>query len=129
MVSTGFGTVSYALNNDKIDEVVTKKSAGTYVLGHEKTEKKDEKEVTNFFVDYVGRADSDVNDRLKSWVGKKYERFKFGYYGSPKAAFEKECEIYHDFGENKDLDNKNHPDRPDDSNWQCPRCKIFEEKT
>ena len=89
MPSTGLG-LSYPLTNEKIDEVVTTKSASTYVLGHKKTEKKEEKEETTFVVEYVGRADSDVNDRLKKWVG-KYERFKFGYYGSPKAAFEKEC--------------------------------------
>ena len=126
MPSTGLGK-SYSLNIKTIDGVVTKKSAGAYVLGHTKTEKKKEKEVKTFIVQYVGRADKDINDRLKKWVD-KYPRFKFGYYGSPKAAFEKECNIYHGFGEKETLDNDRHPDRPDDAKWKCPRCKIFNGK-
>ena len=42
-----------------------------------------------------------------------------------KAAFEKECVNYHDFGESKLLDNSIHPDRPAGSGWKCPRCSIF----
>ena len=124
MPSTGLGK-SYPLDTKKIDSVVTRKSAGAYVLGYIKTEKKNEKEVKTFIVQYVGRSDDDINGRLKKWVGSKYPRFKFGYYGSPKAAFEKECNIYHDFGEKETLDNDRHPDRPDDANWKCPQCKIF----
>ncbi|GAA4279307.1 hypothetical protein [Aquimarina mytili] len=107
---------SYELTNEKVDEEVTKTSAGNYALGYVKEK--------TFWVKYVGRADIDLNDRLKSWVG-KYERFKFSYASSPKAAFEKECNNYHDFGGKKSLDNKIHPDRPDDSNWKCPVCDIF----
>lgn len=91
MPSTGLGK-SYPLDIKTIDSVVTEKSAGAYVLGHIKTEKKNEKEVKTFIVEYVGRSDDDINGRLKKWVG-KYPRFKFGYYGSPKAAFEKECNM------------------------------------
>jgi len=104
---------SYELTNEKIDEVVTKTSAGNYALGYVKD--------NSFYVKYVGRADSDVNDRLKKWVG-YYDCFKFSYASSPKAAFEKECENYHDFGETKSLDNKIHPDRPDGASWKCPKC-------
>ncbi len=111
----------YKLDNNTIDKVVTKKSAGAYALGHTRKEK----EVTTFIVEYVGRADKDVNDRLKKWVGKGYSHFKFEYYGSPKAAFEKECNLYHDW---KNLDNKQHPDRSKDKDWQCPRCDAFKEK-
>ena len=121
MPSTGFGK-SYPLNNETIDSVVTEESAGTYVLGHIKTKKGKEKKT--FVVEYVGRSDDDINGRLKKWVD-KYPMFKFGYYGSPKAAFEKECNIYHDFGEKELLDNDRHPDRPKNANWKCPRCDIF----
>jgi hypothetical protein len=52
--------------------------------------------------------------------------FKYSYAYFPKAAFEKEYENYHDFGDDKLLDNKIHPDRPDNSkNWLCPKCSIF----
>ena len=123
MPSTGLGK-SYPLDNETIDKVVTEKSAGTYVLGHFKTEKKGEKEVKTFIVEYVGRSDDDINDRLKKWVG-KYRRFKFRYYGTAKAAFEKECNVYHDFGEKESLDNDKHPERSPNKNWKCPQCDIF----
>jgi len=55
-----------------------------------------------FYVSYVGRSDSDLNDRLKDWVG-EYKKFKFSYATSPKAAFEKKCQNYHDFGGAKSL--------------------------
>jgi hypothetical protein len=118
MTTTGLNG-PYKLDNKTIDEKVTKKSAGAYALGS-LGEKK------GFIPEYVGRSDDNINDRLKKWVDKGYTHFKFKYYGSPKAAFEKECNLYHDW--KKQLDNKQHPDRPDDANWQCPRCDTFKEK-
>ena len=109
----------YKLDNNTIDKVVTKTSAGAYALGHLNKE-------GEFVPKYVGRADKDVNDRLKKWVGEGYTHFKFEYYDSRKAAFEKECNLYHDWL--KQLDNKYHPDRPDDADWQCPRCDKFKKK-
>jgi hypothetical protein len=80
----------YNLDNATIDAIVTRTSPGAYALG-----KVDD---NIFYVSYVGRSDDDINRRLKDWVG-KYPKFKFEYYDSPKAAFEKECNLYHDFGE------------------------------
>jgi hypothetical protein len=79
---------SFALTDEKIDEEVTKTSPGAYALGYTSDE--------TFHIKYVGRSDSDVNDRLHDWAG-KYKRFKYDYFGSAKAAFEKECNLYHDF--------------------------------
>lgn len=107
----------YDLTSQEIDKVITKTSAGNYALGKMNGE--------SFIVSYVGRSDSDVNSRLKQHVG-KYSKFKYSYATSPKAAFEKECHNYHDFGESQKLDNKIHPDRPKDSNWKCPVCSIFD---
>jgi len=108
---------SYALTVDAIDREVTTTSPGNYGLGYTSSD-------GTFIVKYVGRSDSDVNGRLKNWVG-SYERFKFSYASSAKAAFEKECHNYHDFGENEELDNKDHPRRPSGSGWRCPACPIF----
>lgn len=106
----------FELTTEIIGKEVTQTSAGNYALGNS--------ENGTFYVKYVGRSDSDVKGRLNAWIG-KYRQFKFSYGSSPKAAFEKECTNYHDFGE-KLLDNKNHPDRPENSGWKCPRCKIFD---
>ena len=110
----------YELNKERINNVITKTSPGNYALGYE--------ENGTFYVLYVGRSDSDVNDRLKDWVEKKknYKQFKYSYTTSPKAAFEKECTNYHDFGEKEKLYNENHPQRPDCTNWKCPICTIYD---
>lgn len=107
----------FDLNAPTITKAVTRTSAGNYALGHvrEKT----------FYVQYVGRSDTDVNARLKQHVG-KYESFKFSYATSAKAAFEKECKNFHDFGAAEKLNNTIHPDRPENGGWKCPACKIYE---
>ena len=106
----------YKLDKQTIDQQVARTSPGNYALG-----KKNDK--GTFLVGYVGRSDSDVNARLKSWVGETTRPlFKYSYAGSAKAAFEKECENYHDFDP---PGNDTHPDRPDGSGWKCPRCDIF----
>ncbi len=105
----------YALTTQKVDTVVTKTSPGAYALGKAQSNK--------FYVSYVGRSDEDVNDRLKDHVG-DYEEFKFIYCSSAKAAFEKECRLYHDFpNSNNDI----HPARPRRKNWECPVCDIFDD--
>jgi hypothetical protein len=112
---------SYPLTTQKINEVVTRTSAGNYALGYVSN--------STFYVRYVGRSDDDVRARLKSWVGKnptRYKQFKFSYATSPKAAFEKECHNYHDFGEREKLDNKSHPQRPAGTSWKCPVCDIYD---
>jgi hypothetical protein len=91
----------------------TKIGPGAYALGRN--------EAGTFYVDYVGRSDSDLINRLKSWVG-SYPYFKGAYYATPYEAFLKECKLYHDFNPR---DNKIHPDRAKNANWQCPCCNIF----
>jgi len=111
----------YELTAETIDKIITKTSPGNYALG----------DVSNstFYINYVGRSDSDLNDRLKSWIGKndRYKRFKYSYAASPKDAFEKECKNYHDFsGDKGKLDNDKHPQRPEGTNWRCPLCDCFD---
>ena len=104
---------SFNLDEDTIDEKVTKTSAGNYALGRKDDE-------GTFLVSYVGRSDSDVNDRLKYWIeNSKRPLFNFSYAPSAKAAYEKECQNYHDF---KPPDNDVHPDKQSGSNWKCPVC-------
>jgi len=106
---------SFPLTDEKIDDEVTETSPGAYALG-------DTLANGNFGIDYVGRSDKDVNDRLHDHVG-KYKRFKYDYFSSAKAAFEKECNLWHDFSPS---DNKVHPARPNGTNWKCPRCRVFD---
>lgn len=107
----------YPLTDSEIDARVTNTSPGNYALGYTNSD-------GTFIVKYVGRSDGNLNARLHDWAG-KYDKFKYSYATSPKAAFEKECQNYHDFGGKEKLDNKVHPDRPNGSGWKCPHCKIF----
>jgi hypothetical protein len=106
----------HSLDAETIAAVVSRVAAGVFALGRS--------ESATFYIRYVGRSDSDVAMALKEHVG-DYQHFKFAYFGSPRTAFEKECQLYHDFGEAK-LNNKFHPLRPASGNWHCPRCRIFD---
>ena len=120
-------TGPYDFNKDSIDINVTKVSSGNYALGFL------DKNSDNFHVTYIGRSDSDVNDRLKKQLSvtkniiSKYETknlsFKYSYASSPKEAFEKECYNYHNFVNSKKLGNNQHPERSGDEEWKCPICK------
>jgi hypothetical protein len=112
MPSTGFANGPFLLTAEGIDATATKTGPGAYALG--KVDKDG-----SFIVKYVGRSDTDLDGRLYDWIG-EYTHFKGSYYGSSKAAFEKECQLYHDFGGSKVLDNKVHPAKPANANWNCP---------
>ena len=109
----------YRLDTAAIDANVAKASAGNYVLGKQDTD------TGEFVVNYVGRTDSGVNAKLKSWLGKtNAPLFMFSYAVSRKVAFEKECRLYHALSP---PDNDAHPDRPPGVNWICPVCDVFGE--
>lgn len=120
--------MSYSLSEEKINEVVTRKSPGSYALGY--------MDGGAFTVFYVGRSDSDVNAGLRGWIGVEggstryvpstkaafgtrpghahslptpallpvgiaecaYTHFEFSYSASAESAFAGECCAYHDFG-------------------------------
>ena len=104
----------YRLTFDNIDAAVTRTVAGVYALGHASMDGK-------FCVDHVGRADADLKSKLQSCIGSA-TLFKYGYLPSPKAAFERECELFHDF---QPSGNRVHPGRAPGTSWECPRCRIF----
>jgi len=109
----------YSLNAQTVAKVLTKASAGSYVLGRV--------EENGFCALYVGRSDTDLAQELRDWVGEsaRYKVFLFTYASSAKAAFEKECEDFHDFGGTEHLDNPGHPQRSDGTDWLCPQCDCY----
>ena len=104
----------FALTDEVIDEEVTLRQPGAYVL-------EGSTDLVNFRVHYVGRSDTDVNNQLHVHVG-SYKRFRYQYCSSGQAAFEKECTLYHDF---EPTFNPIHPQRPRGTGWKCPRCNLF----
>lgn len=104
----------YRLNFDAIAAVVTRTAAGVYALGHAGPNGK-------FCVNRIGRCDCDVRSRLLGFIGSD-ALFKYDYFPSSRAAFERECELFHDIAPPRNLV---HPDRPKGTTWECPRCRIF----
>jgi hypothetical protein len=104
-------TGPYRLTFETIDSAVTRSSAGVYALGYADREGR-------FHVNQVGRADTDMRGKLRRFIGSA-TLFKFGYQPSSQAAFEKECELFHDLSP---PGNRVHPGRPQGTNWKCPQC-------
>ena len=104
----------FALTDEAIDREVNQRQPGAYAL-------EESSDLINFRVVYVGRSDSDVNNQLHVHVG-TYKRFRYEYCISAQVAFERECDLYHRF---EPRDNPIHPQRPQGTNWKCPRCSLF----
>jgi len=130
---------SYPLNDEAIDEALTRTSPGNYALGY--------MDGDTFIVFYVGRSDSDVRQRLHEWVGipsrcenyvslaqaawrvrrrgqlpldapalgrvgnanSSYTRFAYSYASSAEEACAKEWRNYDAFGGRHGLDNETQP--------------------
>lgn len=103
----------FELKEEMINAQIKGWSPGNYALGHIKG--------NAFVVKYVGRSDTDVNGRIKDWIG-HYTHFKWSYASSEKMAYDKECRNYHDFGENQNLDVDKHPSPPKGEKWKCMVC-------
>ncbi len=110
---------TYSFTSQWIDEVVAEGYAGCYVLGNASGER--------FEARFVGRSDSDVHKELRAHALKdqgsthnQYKHFKYGLAVSAQAAFDIECQVYHEAGGRKRLDNTSHPSRPKHSEWKCP---------
>ena len=68
-------------------------------------------------VNYVGWAGRDLRASLTQHLGKGYNVFCFEYARSPRAAFRKDCELYHHY---RPIDNQGHPVPPRGTKWRCP---------
>ena len=103
----------YRLLFDEIDCEIRRKSAGTFALGYVDND-------GNFRIRYVGRSDDDIKNRLRLMIGSD-QYFKFAYAATPAAAFERECDLFHNF---RPFANMLHPERPNGSSLECQRCKL-----
>lgn len=119
IVQSANGNGAHSLTLQKIAEVVTETSGGNYALGRVQE--------NGFCILYVGRSNDDVARELRSWARQqsRYRAFVFHYAPSPRAAFDKECEDFHDLGGTERLDNVGHPTRPATTDWLCPRCDFY----
>ena len=109
----------YSLTKEDIDQRIPVGSIGNYAYGYKNNN-------GTFIVKYVGRSDTDLNDRIKHGIG-TYKLYKYSLAKNVKEAYEKECKNYHDFGgmEGK-LDNDIHPAKPNNKDYECPYCDNWE---
>lgn len=104
----------YRLAYDDIQDAVQGEMPGAFALGHND-------HMGRFCISRVGRSDTDVRQELCQFIGSA-NLFKFDFLSSAKAAFEKECSLFHDFSPRGNLV---HPARPAGADWTCPCCSIL----
>lgn len=102
----------FDLTDEVIDKVVKGVGAGAYALGTSE----DNEVLKNIY--RIGRSDTDLNRRLKEYVG-TYKHFKYAFYPNAHDAYRKECELYHNF---TPRDNAIHPDKPNGTSHKCNHC-------
>lgn len=105
----------YILSTDVVNDEVLEGCAGAYAIGYIDN-------LGRFCITYVGSSQTNLNGRLKDHIGTA-QCFKFRHLPNDRVAFEKECELFHDF---RPRGNFLHPTRPEGSNWTCPRCRAVQ---
>lgn len=102
----------FSLAADAIDEELVENCPGAYALGFIDY-------LGRFSITYVGSAGENLKSKLKAHIGTA-SQFKFRHFAEQRLAFEKECEMFHQF-----LPSGNflHPSRPHGTEWSCPRCR------
>lgn len=103
----------YRLSYEGIDVAVRKDMPGVFALGSLDS-------AGRFCLSKVGRSDENVKEALRMFIASE-TLFKFSYEASAKAAFLKECELFHKF---RPQGNMLHPSRPAGTNWTCPYCQA-----
>ena len=91
-------------------------SAAVFALGEVKNKK--------FLIRRVGHSDGDLANDLRHYLS-TYGAFRFRFCGSTRKAYDKECQLYHQF---KPKDNHKHPTKPKNTKFTCPvpLCALSE---
>ena len=102
----------FDLAADTIEEELVVNCPGAYALGFIDN-------LGRFSITFVGSSGEDLKSTLKERIGTA-SQFKFRHFAQPRQAFEKECEMFHQF---MPVGNFLHPARPPGADWTCPRCR------
>lgn len=82
-------------------------------------------------VRYLGQTD-DLHATLHEWAQRVaetryYRYFSFDYEGDDYERFRRTCDLYHYHRVSQgSLDNDEHPQRPEGTDWTCPHCDAFD---
>jgi hypothetical protein len=69
-----------------------------------------------FRIRWVSHVDGNLGVELRKYIG-QFKAFRFKFFRSTHTAFERECQIYHDF---RPRENAVHPTRPRHTRFKCP---------
>lgn len=106
------------LTEENINDNVKDDKIGNYRLSKKLSESK------GLLVKYVGRTNKKrLSERIKDHLDEGYKYFRFCYKESEKESYLQECSDFHEFGEEKSLDNARHPEVPKGEDLECPFCK------
>ena len=100
----------FSLGADVIRRLITRKTAGYYMLSRSKTPS------GTWAFDYCGRSDADLASRLESHVG-NYSVFWYAEAANAREAYQAECRLWHKYSPR---DNQVHPAAPANTGYKCP---------
>jgi hypothetical protein len=114
--NSGLGKLM-SLNEDtilrEVDKCVGWSSSSVFVLGVIRAGIDGK---PKFQIRWVKHVDGNLGVELRKHIG-KFKAFRFKFFRSTHTAFERECQIYHDF---KPRQNTIHPTRPRHTKFKCP---------
>lgn len=88
-------------------------SPGVFALGYSRD--------GEFVPAYLDRADADLRAALQGYLNGPFPQFTFVYAISSEHAYQRHCEIYHNY---VSPPNVAHPVPPRDAEWLCPCCAV-----
>ena len=97
---------------EEVDRSKDWSSASVFVLGGVR---KDGDGKLRFHIRKVSHVDGDLGKELRKFIG-KYSGFRFKFFRSTRNAYDRECQIYHNF---KPIENIKHPVKPKDTKFNC----------
>ena len=114
----------FILTDEEVNNRVESGRIGNYAYGY--LQEREGRQI--FIVRYVGRSLTDLREEIKGrhkseakFTPIDCEYFKFSYAVSVREAYEKECQNFHDFGEQESLLNEDHPSKPTGNvSYHCP---------
>ncbi len=70
-------------------------------------------------VAFIGHSYTDLRETMREYLGKGYTHCQWVRLPWDKEVYEMHCRLYHHYGGYRRLDNKAHPEPPENQRWMC----------
>ena len=108
----------------KLEREIVAKMVGDQVAGNYRLSMCDENE--DFCVDYVGRSDKQLMERICDHISEGYKTFVWRPQNTAEEAYKQECAEFHNFGGDigllKNDKDEGHPNSPEGLKLKCSIC-------